>query len=728
MAHWLRHASTVSAPNPYQRQLFGGSKNRGYQAVSEIDGTASRFFYTILSIAHYSFPDQFLNIYTFSMLRSWLLNTGAVQAELDQGPVYTPQEGTPPLSFTIGSSSRSPSENISQSPSRESLSFQDGILKRSQDNLDNISINSQSSIGMFIPPISQSPVSQMTSSPTESLGSRSQTPLNFPLTAEDPEERPQSQVSSSKGQRKLSRNISFAKLFTQQGPKTGQQELRENACEYCLRVLEQSERRPTKLQDSQIVEAGLLEAILTLDRLCTYEKSLIPKLIEIVRRIYSRVTADMNRWNRVVLAVVQFLLNHGESVVFDPEPACKAVFRTMINAFYFRPSFAFEVVMFCLDNVEKLCSSTSVFTKYFPNLFKILAWSPRTFLREFMQLLPVMMSEDTVVEVFHSILDLPCLSASVCASWAARGRISNNSDSQASIPASVTAFLDPKHRPLFSFILRPEAGHGDTISRLKALHILLEDMADHPRVVVSSQVAPPLLNLYFSTLLNEAEMDTVSKLIPVILERSVLLYDSQTFQPDIRRILAEKLVLIFQRYPCLVATHKQDLVDFITGFKNLGPEKEEFFINLVWSIGEFASTAYEGGCTVQMIVQYFETLEALTYEVAMQTAPGKVVFSGKLVSVFMSALAKLASRCQDLTQRAILCCSKVVRQKPELLSDPECYDDLVTRAQELIQLLKLPNVAPVILNPDAEWITGRWHRDKNTSLPLLLQTTKLVLS
>jgi hypothetical protein len=26
----------------------------------------------------------------------------------------------------------------------------------------------------------------------------------------------------------------------------------------------------------------------------------------------------------------------------------------------------------------------------------------------------------------------------------------------------------------------------------------------------------------------------------------------------------------------------------------------------VWSIGEFASTAYEGGCTVQMIVQYFE--------------------------------------------------------------------------------------------------------------------------
>lgn len=57
---------------------------------------------------------------------------------------------------------------------------------------------------------------------------------------------------------------------------------------------------------------GMIEAILTLDGLCTYEKSLVPKLIEIVRRIYSRVTADVNRWNRVVLAVVQFLLNHGK--------------------------------------------------------------------------------------------------------------------------------------------------------------------------------------------------------------------------------------------------------------------------------------------------------------------------------------------------------------------------------------------------------------------------------
>lgn len=66
------------------------------------------------------------------------------------------------------------------------------------------------------------------------------------------------------------------------------------------------------IMDSCFNLQGMIEAILTLDGLCTYEKSLVPKLIEIVRRIYSRVTADVNRWNRVVLAVVQFLLNHGK--------------------------------------------------------------------------------------------------------------------------------------------------------------------------------------------------------------------------------------------------------------------------------------------------------------------------------------------------------------------------------------------------------------------------------
>lgn len=56
----------------------------------------------------------------------------------------------------------------------------------------------------------------------------------------------------------------------------------------------------------------LVEAIYNLDILCMTDKSLIPKLIEIIRRLYTRVKSDVNRWKRVLIPVVQFLLNHGE--------------------------------------------------------------------------------------------------------------------------------------------------------------------------------------------------------------------------------------------------------------------------------------------------------------------------------------------------------------------------------------------------------------------------------
>lgn len=62
--------------------------------------------------------------------------------------------------------------------------------------------------------------------------------------------------------------------------------------------------------------------------------------------------------------------------------------------------------------MEQLCHSTTIFTKYFPNLLKvlninrtnvtslqILAWSPPTYIAEFLQLIPVFISESTASEV-----------------------------------------------------------------------------------------------------------------------------------------------------------------------------------------------------------------------------------------------------------------------------------------------------------------------------------------
>lgn len=61
-----------------------------------------------------------------------------------------------------------------------------------------------------------------------------------------------------------------------------------------------------------------------------------------------------------------------------------------------------------------------------------------------------------------------------------------------------------------------------------------------------------------------------------------------------------------------------------------------------------------------------------------------------------------------------------------------CYseedsEEIITRAHELINLLKLPNVAQFVLAPSAGGDGPRWHRDTNTSLPQSMRTISTLL-
>lgn len=59
-------------------------------------------------------------------------------------------------------------------------------------------------------------------------------------------------------------------------------------------------------------------------------------------------------------------------------------------------------------------------------------------------------------------------------------------------------------------------------------------------------------------------------------------------------------------------------------------------------------------------------------------------YSTRLMIIIISALAKLASRWQDLVSRVIICLAKVIKQK-------ECFHPSVQqRAHECIQILKFP--------------------------------------
>ena len=47
------------------------------------------------------------------------------------------------------------------------------------------------------------------------------------------------------------------------------------------------------------------------------------------------------------------------------------------------------------------------------------------------------------------------------------------------------------------------------------------------------------------------------------------------------RLLSDRLVQLCQKYPNLIVKYQQDIMDFISGLKNLGPTKEDFFVHLV---------------------------------------------------------------------------------------------------------------------------------------------------
>lgn len=72
------------------------------------------------------------------------------------------------------------------------------------------------------------------------------------------------------------------------------------------------------------------------------------------------------------------------------------------------------------------------------------------------------------------------------------------------------------------------------------------------------------------------------------------------------RLLSERLVQLCQKYPNLIVKYQQDIMDFISGLKNLGPTKEDFFVHLVRRIHHLLNTfrcckvyyKENGGCVV----------------------------------------------------------------------------------------------------------------------------------
>ncbi|XP_036943677.1 AP-5 complex subunit zeta-1 isoform X1 [Acanthopagrus latus] len=630
LVDWLRYASITQGGGASSGGFFTGPRSRQPAPIAELDGTVSGDFFTVLCVGQGFTDDQWMNVYSFSMLRHWLLTHHSV---------------------SNGNTTADTANRLQLSLSHShSFSYDD----RSEVDGSVVSmVSATSSSSRLLPP---------------------------------------------------------------------KERLREKAFQYCQRLIEQSDRKAHKKTDTDLQKACLVEAVCILDCVCVEDTSLVFRTFPCIKGLFGRLSSDLS-FARVLLPIAQFYLNHGEMAAVDCESVWNLVFGRFPAELFNNQFLAHELLRFFRLNLESLQLRVPQYTHSFPNLLKLLAWDSPALVDDFVDLLPSLVTTGTAVELLHTLLDLPCLSAtlvlqlrSVClpiADPGGRGLL------------SLDAFRNPSFRGLFLFLLRTEAGSGDTIDRLSTLHELLAEAADWPRVVQCAQTVPVLLHIFFNTVITVADEKLLAHLVLVMLERSSLLLNIPKYLREIHRVFSCHLLRLCKLHPSLVVDQSHELLEFAGATANVY-SKEEIYTHVVWVLGEYLSMSCDSRCSVSLITSCFEALEAVLFEITSSApAPGAVCAAPRVITTLMSALAKLASRSHDLIPRVSLFLSKLrtVTRSGSVAwcSDEEDLVAIVTRGEELWSLLKAPGVAQSVLTPPPHVTTPQWHRDINVAMPLRLR-------
>uniref|UniRef100_A0AAY5LBI1 Adaptor related protein complex 5 subunit zeta 1 n=1 Tax=Esox lucius TaxID=8010 RepID=A0AAY5LBI1_ESOLU len=433
--------------------------------------------------------------------------------------------------------------------------------------------------------------------------------------------------------------------------------LREKSLEYCQRLVEQSDRKALKRADTELQKACLVEAVCILDSVCLGDPGFVYRAFPCVKALFGRLSSDLS-YSRVLLPIAQFYLNHGETAAVDSECVWRCVWGVLPAECFNQPFLAHEMLTFIRANQLLLKTSVPLYSRYFPNLLKFLAWDSPSLVSDYLDVLPSLVTTGTALELLHSLLDLPCLTAALT--------------------------LQLRYVSDCLIIMIQIFSLGDTIDRLSVLHDLLMEAADWPRVVQSAQSVPVLLHVYFNTI-------------------TTVTHTHAHFCSH-------------NHHPSLVVDQSRELLEFAGITANVH-SKEELYTHVVWVLGEYLSVSSDPRCSVDLVTSCFEALEAVLFEVTSSGCP-----SPRVVTSLLSTLAKLASRSHDLIPRVSLFLSKLRSGAISWCHSEEDVVAIVTRGEELWSLLKLPSVALSVLTPPLVVTTPSWHGDTNTALPPRLRS------
>ncbi|XP_027539421.1 AP-5 complex subunit zeta-1 isoform X3 [Neopelma chrysocephalum] len=351
-----------------------------------------------------------------------------------------------------------------------------------------------------------------------------------------------------------------------------------------------------------------------------------------------------------------------------------------------------------------------------------------TYARALLPIAQFFLNHSTAIEIFHLLLDLPCLTAALDIQL--RAAAFPTSEKATSDPAvkpttCLEAFRHPLYKSTFQYLLRTKSAPEDTPESLIPLRQLLGSLAGNPRVVQCAEAVPVLLELFFRVVAESADGSLINQLVVLLLQRSDQLYEIPAFKDDVYRVLSSQLPMLCKLHPALVVELSTEILEFSGAVSNI-QSKEPIFTHMVWAVGEYLSVSYDKRCTVEQITRFFETLEAVLFEITqLRPLASTPSCAPRAISVLMATLTKLAARSQDLIPRVSMFLSKMRTfvQSPAVTSVycEEDLEEILIRATELMNLLKMPSVAQFVFNPPMDVASTRLQREVNDSLPLALR-------
>ena len=96
-----------------------------------------------------------------------------------------------------------------------------------------------------------------------------------------------------------------------------------------------------------------------------------------------------------------------------------------------------------------------------------------------------------------------------------------------------------------------------------------------------------LLQVCFDVLIAYGDERDLEAMIPIMFERMDQLFPLEVYQDRIRKVLIEKIVAIFEKFPTFIYSLKKWIVMMMND-SGMNRQREELVLHLCWLIGEFS--------------------------------------------------------------------------------------------------------------------------------------------